>query len=96
MTKLLKYSNLSKKWKNDQKFKKAYHDLEWESQIIDLFIQKRIQQNLTQSQLAQKLGIKQPVISKFENGNFNPTVKFLKSLASALDAKLQIKFIAKR
>lgn len=95
MVKLIKHKDIRSKWVKNPKFRQAYKDLELESQIIDLFIQKRIQRKLTQKQVAQKLGIKQPVISKFENGNFNPTVNFLRNLAGALDAKLEIKIITK-
>lgn len=74
----------------DPEFKKGYDDLELEFQIIDLMIRRRLEKNLTQKQLAKKLGAKQPVISQFETGNFNPSIKFLKKLAKALDAKVTI------
>lgn len=93
MEKLLKYKDLRAKWSKEKKFVKARNELDLESNVIDLFMQKRISKNLTQKQLATKLGVKQPVISKFENGNFNPTVNFLRNLAEALGAKLEIKFV---
>ena len=74
----------------DPEFKKGYDDLELEFQIIDLMIRRRLEKNLTQKQLAKKLGAKPPVISQFETGNFNPSIKFLKKLAKALDAKVTI------
>ena len=79
-----------KKMFKNPKYKKAYDDLELEFQIINLMVRRRIEKNLTQKQLATRLGAKQPVISQFEQGNFNPSVKFLKKLAKALDAKLTI------
>ncbi len=74
----------------NKKFAKAYQDLEFEYQIRELLLVRRIQQNLTQRQLAKKIGIKQPIISRLESGNYNPSVKFLKKVAKALDAKLEI------
>ncbi|HMQ01734.1 MAG TPA: helix-turn-helix transcriptional regulator [Candidatus Doudnabacteria bacterium] len=80
---------LAKEMKN-KKFAKAYQNLEFEYQIRKLLLLRRIQQNLTQRQLAKKIGIKQPIISRLESGNYNPSVKFLKKVAKALDAKLEI------
>ncbi len=74
----------------DPEFKKGYDDLELEFQIIDLMIRRRKEKKLTQKQLAETLGAKQPLISQFEQGNFNPSIKFLKKLAKALDAKITI------
>ena len=85
------FDKLLKQELKNPEFKKAYDDLELEFQIINLMVQRRIDKKLTQKQLAKKLGIKQPVISQFEQGNFNPSVKFLKRLAKALDAKIEIK-----
>lgn len=88
--KLLNFDDYHKQKLEDPKFRKAYDDLDLEFQIINLMVQRRIHRNLTQKQLAKKLGVKQPVISQFEHGNFNPSVKFLKRLAKALDSKLEI------
>ncbi len=84
------HKELLKSELKDPKVKKAYDDLELEFQIINLMVQRRIEKKLTQNQLAKKLRTKQPVISQFEQGNFNPSIKFLKRLAKALDAKLTI------
>jgi ribosome-binding protein aMBF1 (putative translation factor) len=72
------------------KFRKAYNDLEPEYAIVDAVIKKRIKENLTQSDLAKRMKTKQPVVSRLEMGTLNPSVKFLKRVAKALDAKLYI------
>lgn len=89
------YDEFLKKELKDPKLKKAYDDLELEFQIISLMIQRRIDSKMTQQQLAKKLGVKQPVISQFEQGNFNPTVKFLQKLTKALNGRLEIKIYDK-
>ena len=86
----ISFDDFLKEELKDPKFKKAYDDLELEYQIINLMIRLRIEKKLTQKQIAQRIGIKQPVISQFERGNFNPSIKFLKKLAKGLDAKLTI------
>lgn len=86
----INYTKFKKDILKNPKVKKAYDDLELEFQIINMLIKKRIEQNLTQAQLAAKLGFSQPVIAKLESGNYNPSVKFLHKIAKGLNAKLTI------
>ncbi len=74
----------------DKAIKKAYDELGPEFALIEMIIRERLKQGLTQKQLAKKIGTKQPVISRLECGSYNPTIKFLHRVASALDAKLRV------
>lgn len=85
------FSELKKEWLVDPKAKKAMKDSELEYKVLEMLMLKRINENLTQGQLAKKLGVKQPVISQFERGKFNPTIGFLKKFVRALNAELIIK-----
>lgn len=58
--------------------------------LAQRFIQKRIEQNLTQTEIAKRLNTTQTAISRFESGAANPTVGFLYRLAKALDLELRI------
>ncbi len=86
----IKYETIRKQWAKDPEFKKAYDELEWEFRLVEMIIKKRIKENLTQTQLAKKMGITQPVISKLESGNYNPSIRFLHKIAKALDATVKI------
>ncbi len=48
----------------------------------------RKKQKLTQSQLAERLGMEKGQISKIENGKFNLTLSTINRIASALGAKI--------
>ena len=74
----------------NKEFKKAYDELGPEFELVRMIIKKRLKQGLTQKQLARKIGTKQPVISRLESGAYNPSIKFLNRVASALDAKLKV------
>jgi DNA-binding XRE family transcriptional regulator len=52
------------------------------------FKELRKKKHLTQSQLAEKLGMEKGQISKIENGKFNLTLTTINKIASALDARV--------
>jgi transcriptional regulator with XRE-family HTH domain len=54
----------------------------------------RIQRGLTQAQLAEMVGTRQASIARFENGNSTPSLSFLRRIAEALNAKVEIRFIS--
>lgn len=74
----------------DAEFLKEYKALEPEYEIIKQIIKSRTEQNMTQKQLAEKIGIKQSNISRLESGNYNPSLDFLKKVAAALGKELHI------
>ena len=75
------------------KFKKEWDDIQPEMDVIRAMIDARIEQNLTQKELAARTGIDQADISKLENGTRNPSLKLLKKLASGLGMQLKIEFV---
>jgi ribosome-binding protein aMBF1 (putative translation factor) len=84
------YSIFKKESLKDPAVKAAYNALETEYQIAAMIIEKRIQEGLTQSELAKKAGTKQSAISRLESGDSNPSISFLSKIAKALDLRLVI------
>ncbi len=84
------YKTLKAKLLKDKVIKAAYKDLGPEFSLVEMIIEKRLKQGLTQEQLAKKIGSKQPVISRLEQGTYNPSLKFLSRVAAALEAKLTV------
>ncbi len=76
----------------DPKLKAEYDKLRPEFDLIEAVIAKRIEKNLTQKELARRLGTKQSAISRLESGNGNPSVGFLRKVADALGVGLHISF----
>lgn len=93
MEKYINFRVLKARLLKDKAIKKAYDDLGPEFELIEAIIRKRLQQGLTQTQLAKKIGSKQPVISRLEQGTYNPSVKFLNRVAKALKAKVKISIV---
>lgn len=57
-------------------------------QMADLVFEARISKKMTQTQLAKKIGTKQPSIARIENGDVLPSLEFLDKIAKALDTEL--------
>ena len=53
----------------------------------------RLIRGLTQAQLAEMVGTRQPSIARLENGTSAPSLSFLTKIAEALGAKIEIKLI---
>ncbi len=84
------FDSLKAKWMKDPEFKKAYDDLELEFTLIRAILEQRERRGITQKQLAEKVGTKQSAIARFESGNANPTLAFVKRLSDALDLTLAV------
>lgn len=67
----------------------ALRELEPGYQIARL----RIRRGLTQAQLAEMVGTRQPSIARLENGNSIPSLSFLRRIADALDARIELRLI---
>ena len=53
----------------------------------------RLQRGLTQSQLAEIVGTRQSSITRLENGNSVPSLSFLERIATALDARIELRIV---
>lgn len=87
---LVPFSEFKKKALLDPEIKAEYDRLGPEFEIIEAIIKKRLEKNMSQKQMADKMGTKQSALSRLESGNYNPSLAFLKKVAFALDAKLSI------
>jgi DNA-binding XRE family transcriptional regulator len=73
----------------DPHFVAAAEELEPGYQIARL----RILRGLTQAQLAEMVGTRQPSIARLENGSSIPSLSFLQRIATALNAKIEIRLV---
>ncbi|MBI2415135.1 MAG: helix-turn-helix transcriptional regulator [Candidatus Kerfeldbacteria bacterium] len=87
------YKDFKKQLLKDKQIKNAYQELGPEYKLIELIITKRNQQGLTQAQMAKKIGTQQSAIARLERGTYNPTLAFLRKVASAFNAELQVSFL---
>lgn len=77
----------------DKEFKEEYEKLQPRYEVISQIIEARKAQNMTQSDLAKRVGTQKSNICRLESGNYNPSLDFLIKVAHSLgkDLKIQIK-----
>lgn len=71
-------------------FVREYEALETEYRLLEAIIRRRLEKGMTQEALARRIGTKQAAIARLESGRANPTLGFLRKVAEALDAELEV------
>ena len=59
--------------------------------VIEQYVACRKGRKMTQDELARRTGISRPNISRFESGNYNPSLEMMVRMAAALDMTLDLK-----
>lgn len=70
--------------------KTEYDALGPEYEVVKTIISQRIKYGWSQSQLAEAIGSRQPVISRLERGEGNPSLQTLQRIAKALGLSLHV------
>ncbi len=76
----------------DPEFRRLYEESQPEFEIAKAIIRARITRKMTQKQLAERMHTTQSVISRIEQARTSPSISFLKRLAVAINATLQVQF----
>ena len=77
----------------DETFKKEWDNLELRYAVVEQLIKLRNAYDLSQTELAKKIGTTQAVISRVENGTVNVGIDFLAKVAQAFDKKIEINIV---
>ena len=78
---------------NDPKVLLEYEALRPRYELISKAIDTRLKRKMTQEEVAQKMGTTKSSISRFESGDYNPTIDFLIRLSEALGKTLKINLV---
>jgi ribosome-binding protein aMBF1 (putative translation factor) len=70
--------------------KAEYDALAPEYEVVKTIIRERTKRGWSQTELAEAIGSKQPVISRLERGEGNPSLQTLHKIANALGLSLQV------
>ena len=88
--------DLHQEWMKNKEYRKAYEDLEPEFMLARAVIRARMFADITQEQLAQRMGTTQSVIARLEGGRARPSTQTLQRLAAATGTRLKISFEPKK
>ncbi len=90
--KLIPVAELAKEWLKDPEFKTAYDSLEEEFALAEALIRARANADMTQEQVATKMGTTQAVVARLESGRSMPSTRTLQRYATATGTRLRISF----
>ena len=86
----VKFSEMKELIMKDVEFKDEYEKLKPRYDIISQIIEERSKQDITQEELALRVGTQKSNISRFESGTYNPSLDFLTKIAHSLGKEVQI------
>ena len=90
---MTKLSDLKKQWMENPDFIKEYEALSPEFELAHTLIRARIAANLTQEDVAERMGTSQSVIARLEGGH-SPSLQSLRRYAEAVGHKVEIQLTA--
>ena len=88
-----KYSDVKNRLLEDVETKEAYENLAECYDLAGMVLRARISANLTQTELAEKIGTRQSNISRLESGGCNPSFDLLARVAEATGRKLIVDIV---
>jgi len=72
--------------------KKEYEKNSLQFDVAEKVMKARIKKEMTQKELAERIGTTQPNIARVESGNYEPTLKILHKISKALGTELILTF----
>jgi transcriptional regulator with XRE-family HTH domain len=91
---MTRVDDLHEKWVRERPgYAEAYAALDDEFQLASEFIAARARAELTQEELASRMGTTRTVISRLESGRMKPSTRTLERYARATGHKLKITFV---
>ena len=73
-----------------EEFSGEYEKLKPRYDVISQIIEERAKQNITQEELAFRVGTQKSNISRLESGTYNPSLDFLIKVAHSLGKEMKI------
>lgn len=85
-------TDLDRELRKDPEYEAALEELQPYEQIARQLVAFRIENCLSQAELARRCGVSQPAVARLERGAHEPRLSTLRRVAHALDADLILDF----
>lgn len=89
---MAKLKDLKERFMKDPAFRKEYARADEEYALVEAMVRARTAANLTQSELAARIGTTQSAIARLEGGKLSPSVRTLRRYAEATGMRLTFGF----
>lgn len=86
----VKFSEVKEILMKDNEFREEYEKLKPRYDVVSQIIDERSRQNITQEELAFRVGTQKSNISRLESGTYNPSLDFIVKVAQSLGKQVQI------
>ncbi|MCY3852821.1 MAG: helix-turn-helix transcriptional regulator [Gammaproteobacteria bacterium] len=90
---MTKLKDLKAHFMEDPEFREEYARVDEEYALIEALIRARAAANLTQTELAQRLGTTQSAVARLEGGRVSPSIATLRRYAEATGTRLTVGLI---
>ena len=74
----------------DPEYRAAYEDANARGRLLDSLVHLRKAMGLTQTEVARRMGVRQPMVSGLENEGSDPRLSTLQRYARAVETRLQV------
>lgn len=85
--------DIAREWHKDAAYRRAHDKLAPEFELAKTLIDARLRADLSQAEIAEKMGTTQPAIARLESGRQVPSTKTLRRYADATGSRLRIELI---
>lgn len=92
-TKMTKLADLKKTLMQSEEFRAEYEKADAEFQIVEALVRARTEGNMSQAELAKRMGTTQSAIARLEGGGVSPSLTTLRRYAAAAGLKLEINLV---
>jgi len=89
----VKFGEVHNRLMKDEVFKAEYEKLKPRYELIAQIIDARSKLDITQEELARRVGTQKSNISRFESGSYNPSLDFITKIAKGLGKEVHISLI---
>ena len=91
---MTRLKDLKKRWMEDPEFREDYARVDDEYALVEALVSARTAANLTQAELARRLGTTQSAVARLEGGRVSPSLATLRRYAEATGTRLTVDLIS--
>jgi predicted transcriptional regulator len=91
---MTKIAELKKRLMANPEFREEYEKADAEFAIVEALVRARTEANLSQAELARRIGTTQSAIARLEGGGVSPSLSTLRRYAEATGTRLEVNLVA--